>query len=82
MNAQAKYNLLPAKKEKFLRFCSFHKLNKCKFGNTCKYIHDSRIQIPCPYENLEKRAGTCIMKKFDNKYLQIKNKKKKILKII
>ena len=42
MNAQAKYVLLPAKKGKFLRLiCSFHKLNKYKFGNACKFIHDS-----------------------------------------
>ena len=49
MSAPVKYVLLPAKQRKVLRFCTFHKFGKCKFGNRCDLIHDTRIQIPCPY---------------------------------
>ena len=24
---------------------------KCRFGSRCKYIHDKRIQLPCPYQD-------------------------------
>ena len=41
-----------------------------------------RFHVPMKIANLERHAGTRIMKKFDNNYLQIKNKKKKIMKII
>jgi len=47
MSAPVKYVLLPAKQRKVLRFCTFHKFGKCKFGNRCDLIHDTRIQIPC-----------------------------------
>ena len=51
MNAQTKYVLLPAKTKKVLKLCSFHMKGKCRFGSRCKYIHDKRIHLPCPYQD-------------------------------
>ena len=51
MNAQVKIVLLPAKPKKLLRFCSFYRKGECKFGDKCFYVHDSRIQIPCPFRD-------------------------------
>ena len=51
MNAQVKIVLLPEKPKKLLRFCSFYRKGECKFGDKCFYVHDSRIQIPCPFRD-------------------------------
>ena len=51
MNAQVKIVLLPVKPKKLLRFCSFYRKGECKFGDKCFYVHDSRIQIPCPFRD-------------------------------